>query len=259
MRKTSLIVAFATGLAGAAGLPRSVSAQPAAPSEPKEPDAAPAAPEGAAPDTVAPAAPAPSADDAEPPSAAPAPLEHTLFPSPSLDSDNLKRQGEERPDARHQGGSVTLEGIFAEDWWSHARPIFEFHGYFRTRASLFYNFSLGRRDAPDSSLYTPPPDNQYTTVVGNMPGNTVGPVLCRQDETDAPAATADSPLRACKNKTQAGANLRFRLNPELHISDNLRIKTQIDILDNVVFGSTPEGYEFNPASDGGYQVLPRSG
>ena len=272
MRKTSLIVALATGLAGAAGLPRSVSAQPAAPaapSEPKEPDAAPAAPARAAPDTAAPdtspapAAPAPNADEApaEPP--APAPLEHTLFPNPSLDSENLKRQGEERPDARHQGGSVTLEGIFAEDWWSHARPIFEFHGYFRTRASMFYNFSLGRRDAPDNSLYTPPPDNQYGTVVGNMPGNsgTVGPVLCRADETDASAATATtgSPLRACRNKTQAGANLRFRLNPELHISDNLRIKTQIDILDNVVFGSTPEGYEFNPATGSGYQVLPRSG
>ena len=39
-----------------------------------------------------------------------------------------------------------------------------------------------------------------------------------------------------KSKTQAGANLRLRLNPEIHVSDNLRIMTQVDILDNVVLG-----------------------
>src|SRR6185436_6077590 len=142
--------------------------------------------------------------DAPAAGASPAPLEHTLFPNPSLDSENLKRQGDERPDAHHRGGSVTLEEIFAEDWWSHARPIFEFHGYFRTRAQMFYNFSLGRRDAPGNALYAQPPDNQYTSIVSNMQGNTFGPVLCRNDETSASAATAlaDSPLRACRNKTQ---------------------------------------------------------
>jgi len=265
MRKTSLIVALAAGLARAVGAPGLASAQqpepPPAPAEPKAPEAAPAPP---APSDAAPAAApalAPEEPPAEPPAAAPSPLgtEHSLFPNPSLDSDNLKRQGEERPDAHHQGGSVTLEGIFAEDWWSHARPIFEFHGYFRTRSTLFYNFSLGRRDPPANALYAPPTDNQYQTVVGTTPGPTVGPILCRDSETDAPVANVNSPLRACKNKTQAGANMRFRLNPELHISDNLRVMTQIDILDNVVLGSSPEGYALSPSSEGGYAVLPRSG
>jgi uncharacterized protein (TIGR04551 family) len=272
MRKTSLIVALAAGLAHVVGAPGLASAQqpepPPAPVEPKAPEAAPAP--GVAPPAPSDAAPAPSSERsperqpaeepaAEPPAAAPSPLgDRSLFPNPSLDSDNLKRQGEERPDARHQGGSVTLEGIFAEDWWSHARPIFEFHGYFRTRSTLFYNFSLGRRDPPANSVYAPPPHNHYTTVVGTMPAGPVGPVLCRDDETDAPVANANSPLRACRNKTQAGANMRFRLNPELHISDNLRVMTQIDILDNVVLGSSPEGYALNPSSTGGYAVQQRS-
>ncbi|HEU4582261.1 MAG TPA: TIGR04551 family protein [Polyangiaceae bacterium] len=267
MRKTSLIVALAAGLARAVGTPGLASAQQpgAAPAEPPAPEAAPTPPppSDAAPDDRAPEEPA-----AEPPAAS-APLdsaeaprslgERSLFPNPSLDSENLKRQGEERPDARHQGGTVTLEGIFAEDWWSHARPIFEFHGYFRTRSTLFYNFALGRRDPPSTALYPQPTDNQYTTVVGNMPGSVVGPILCREDETDAAPTSAGTPLRPCRNKTQAGANLRFRLNPELHISDNLRVMTQIDILDNVVLGSNPEGYALSPSSTGGYAVLPRSG
>jgi uncharacterized protein (TIGR04551 family) len=36
--------------------------------------------------------------------------------------------------------------------------------------------------------------------------------------------------------------MRFRMNPELHVSDNLRILSQIDMLDNLVLGSTPGGY-----------------
>src|SRR5262249_2637025 len=69
-------------------------------------------------------------------------------------------------------------------------------------------------------------------------------------------------LERCENNTQAGANMRFRLNPELHISDNLRILSQIDLLDNIVLGSTPDGYanvpgnnQYNVVSRGGYSPL----
>jgi len=131
---------------------------------------------------------------------------------------------------------------FAEDWWSHARPILELHGYFRTRAELFHNFSLGRVNAPGESLWAPPSDNRYTGL-----SNSWGPLVCSPD---------NSP---CKNKTQSSANLRFRLNPELHVSDNLRVISQIDLLDNLVLGSTPAGYANQPAAGGGYSVITRSG
>ena len=61
-------------------------------------------------------------------------------------------------------------------------------------------------------------------------------------------AAPGAPLRrqparsACQDKTQSTANLRLRLNPEIHISDNLRIMSQIDLLDNLVLGSTPDAY-----------------
>jgi uncharacterized protein (TIGR04551 family) len=205
------------------------------------------------PEETPPSEPPPS--DAAP---VPGPLDHTLFPSPSLDSDSLKRQGDERPDARHEGATVSLEDIFAEDWWSHARPIFEFHGYFRTRAQLFYNFSLGRRDEPNQALYAQPSDNQYESVAGSMRGATVGPSLCRASES-AGQPNVQTGLRGCEDKTQAGANLRFRLNPELHVSDNLRVMSQIDLLDNLSLGSNPEGYALSPSASGGYQVLTRNG
>ena len=149
------------------------------------------------------------------------------------------------------------DSVFAEDWWSHARPILELHGYFRTRAEMFHNFSLGRLSRPDQALWTMPADNRYSTGGGNL----YGPALCTPGESDEvpgdSSAAADAHY-ACKNKNNSGANLRFRINPELHVSDNLRILSQIDLLDNLVFGSTPAGYANQP-STGGYQVVQRSG
>ena len=57
-----------------------------------------------------------------------------------------------------------------------------------------------------------------------------------------------TPNSTCNDKTESGANLRFRLNPEIHISDNLRIMSQIDLLDNLVLGSTPDSYAMQPAT-----------
>lgn len=160
------------------------------------------------------------------------------------------------------------EGVLAEDWWSHARPVFEIHGFFRTRGELFHNFSLGRFDAPGFATWPRPIDDAYTTTSGvtggTSAGTAVGPKLCTLTEAGGPSgftnpADPQHPLTGCNNKTQAGANLRFRLDPELHVSDNLRVISQVDLLDNLVMGSTPGGYAFQPASTGGYQVTPRTG
>ena len=141
--------------------------------------------------------------------------------------------------------------VYAEDWWHMARPVMELHGYFRMRAELFHNFALGRADSPDAALWAMPPDNSYTSWSSGQ--------VTRHDVPFC-GKSADTPSSEfCKDKTQAGANLRFRLNPELHISDNLRIMSQIDLLDNVVMGSTPDGYTNEPSADGGYQRANRSG
>jgi uncharacterized protein (TIGR04551 family) len=119
------------------------------------------------------------------------------------------------------------KAVYAEDWWVHSRPVFEVHGILRTRAELLHNFSLGRQDRPDLALWPQPIDNDYTTPGGS---------------TFASRVCGNNARGLCENKSQAGANMRFRLNPELHISDNLRVISQIDMLDNLILGSTPGGY-----------------
>jgi len=197
------------------------------------------------------ATPAPAAPPPGTPSGTFNPL--PAWPEPGSDAAELKRQSSERP--REEGGKSGAHDVFAEDWWTHARPILELHGNFRVRAELFYQFSLGRRDTPSKAIWPQPADNYFVSNGGTP----YGPSTCTADEVNA--GTDTNPLNAnhqCKSGTQAGANLRFRLNPELHISDNLRVISQIDLLDNVVLGSTPGEYQVTPSANG-YAVAPRSG
>ena len=141
---------------------------------------------------------------------------------PASDARDLAKQGSERPESAEPQSDV-----FSEDWWGRTRPVLELHGYFRTRGELFHNFALGRHDNVGEALWPQPLDNTYT----DKSGVEHAVKLCGSDPAN---------MSACSDKSQATANLRLRLNPEIHISDNLRIMSQVDALDNLVLGSTPE-------------------
>jgi uncharacterized protein (TIGR04551 family) len=174
------------------------------------------------------------------------------LPDPGSDAAELRRQNGERPNEPEKTGE---REVFAEDWWTHARPLLELHGNFRVRSELFYQFSLGRKDAPGAAMWPQPADNYYVDAAGDAHG----PALCTQSETgNGSDSTPTNATYGCKSGTQAGANLRFRLDPELHISDNLRVISQVNLLDNVVLGSTPGGYSVTPSASG-YAVAARSG
>jgi len=164
-----------------------------------------------------------------------------VWPEPSEDAAALKRQGAERPGSKPSSGTA----VFAEDWWTHTRPILEWHGSFRARGELFYKFHLGRNEVPSAMLFPRPADHYYEPRVGLN----VQPPYGSQSCTSGATGTA-----RCDDNTNAGANLRFRLDPEFHVSDNLRVISQIDLLDNLVLGSTPSGYAVDTGS-----VVPRGG
>ncbi len=237
--------------------------------------AAPKAPATTAPKGPAPSEPAPDADseaDADAPEteeptpsdAAPAPAPAPtapmnaglpLWPEPSADAHALERQGDKRPEARPGDKIDEADRVYAEDWWAHARPILEIHGYFRLRAQLFHKFGLGRLDPLARAMWPRPEDDRYQDTDGQLHGAQV----CTPEERGGTGSSTASATQDCQANMQAGANLRFRLNPELHISDNLRVLSQIDLLDNLVLGSTPSGYANLPSADGGYAVSANGG
>jgi len=221
---------------------------PAASSAPAPEGSPPAAPPASTRSgSAAPSAPAPSSTtgDDRPPLIAPTPV---TSPSPAVVSPAATpardaqdaQQDAPPPTTRPDTGEVAAPGheVFSEDWWGRVHPVVELHGYFRTRAELFNNLGLGRHGSVfqgnDPQYLAPLPlDQSYQNVAG---ATGVSVAKC------GPAG-----IQTCYDETESGANIRFRLNPEIHISDNLRILSQVDLLDNVVLGSTPNSYAMQPA------------
>jgi uncharacterized protein (TIGR04551 family) len=259
-------------------VPSGSASTPPAPASAPASASAVAAPAEPPPSTPAEAVPSPALEAPAPQPGAAPPKEPAPsdIPDPSADAQSLEAQGVAGPN--DPAAAATLapvpvgassaalpqaevasapipDSIFAEDWWTHARPIVELHGALRARGELFHNYSLGRYDLRSLALW-PQPADAYLAARGTESG----PRLCTGAEQDTANNSSTDPSRlfACDNETQQTANLRLRLNPEIHISDNVRIHAQVDLFDNLTLGSTPAGYRFASGSDG-QEVVVRSG
>jgi uncharacterized protein (TIGR04551 family) len=198
------------------------------------------APAGAAP---APATP-PSATAPTPSAPAPVDRPRLLGPTspasinPARDQQALAAQGSQRPPDTGEIGA-SPQDVFADDWWGRVRPVVELHGYYRVRGELYQNLALGRHNSSlqgnDPQYLAPVPLDQSYYSLGKMSAYNV--TLC-----------GSTGAQTCHDETESGANMRLRLDPEIHISDNLRIVSEIFALDNVLLGSTPDSYAMQPAN-----------
>jgi uncharacterized protein (TIGR04551 family) len=222
-----------------------------APAAPAEPSAAPAS---SAPPSSAPASPTDfgSSSASSSSTAGAGPAGGTVHPG--RDQQDLLAQGSHRPQAGEMAS--TPQEIFSDDWWGKARPVIDLHGYFRTRAELFHNFFLGRHSSnlgavgsmgnDGTYLFPTPLDQSYQDVLGQANNWPHAATVCGPGDS-ANKNTPGGADEACFDKTQTSANVRLRLDPEIIISDNLRIATEIFALDNLVLGSTPNSYATVPA------------
>lgn len=115
-------------------------------------------------------------------------------------------------------------------------PYAEWHGYFRARVDSFWNLDL---DTNGTSPILPPiealrePGSATSFDASEPPDTIVG--------EDGEEADMDLFLNADAEHL-AGANIRFRLRPTFHVTEKARIHLEMNILDNVVLGSTPDGF-----------------
>lgn len=101
----------------------------------------------------------------------------------------------------------------------HRTQVVELDGYLRLRTDWFRHLDLGQGwgdpgGAGGGMLTVPPPFPR--------------PIECGQTVGD------------CRSKTLGSANTRLRLEPVIHVTDQVRVLSQIDILDNTIMGSTPD-------------------
>lgn len=186
----------------------------------------------AAPTKEQPAAPAPVATQPATPAAqAPA---GALPPALTPDQDKAvkdavareveKAKAEMRDELRAelQGAQSAREFMDSADVAE--RPKLDFlqiHGYLRFRADLFDHLDLNRD--PDAAGYWVYPR----------------PIV------DTSYNAGNSPAYKVNHGTLTSANMRLRLEPVLNVSEQIRVLSQVDLLDNVVLGSNPYSNDFS--------------
>lgn len=147
--------------------------------------------------------------EAAQPAPAPAPAEQPAPSNEEVEAQiNQKVEAakkEMREEIRAQLATQSAAQGWQEEWVEQARKLelLELDGYFRVRPDLFYKLDLNHAADPDGYVLFPRP---YTSS---------------------------------KERTIAGVNMRARIEPTINVSEEVRVKMQIDALDNVIFGSTP--------------------
>ena len=126
---------------------------------------------------------------------------------------------------------------WSDEEWKWEEPVkpqlnfLDFDGYFRFRYDFFHNLDL---------------DTYFNnTLTGNesgpfSPGNAPPTPICNTiPECVAARGGADA-------QSLGGANMRLRVEPTFNVYEDIKIKMQVDVLDNIVLGSTPDGFPTNP-------------
>lgn len=175
---------------------------------------APPSPSGAQQPGAEAATPAPASVTPAPPPAAAAPA-----PSSEAEFEAKLEQAkkEMREEIRAQVATQSAAHSWEQEWTEERRKLelFTLDGYYRVRPELLNKLDLNREADPGNNFLFP--------RVGN-------------------------------HRTAAGANMRLRLNPTLNVSEEVRIKMQVDALDNLVMGATPD-YAFALSNRYDFSVL----
>jgi uncharacterized protein (TIGR04551 family) len=115
-------------------------------------------------------------------------------------------------------------------------PRVEWHGYFRFRADSFWNLSLG---TGGTSPHLPPIEALLAPGTESSFSDFEIPTTGRNEAGD----TVDLPQFFNENARHiGGANIRMRLRPIFHVTERAKIHLEMNILDNLVMGSTPDGF-----------------
>lgn len=112
-------------------------------------------------------------------------------------------------------------------------PFVEWHGYFRFRSDSFWKLDLG---TGGTSPIAPPIE-----ALVNADGSNSSRFASYESRADLNDGTTVSLGEYQKNDANfiSSANIRFRLNPIFHVTERASIHIEMDILDNLVMGSTP--------------------
>lgn len=188
---------------------------------------------------------APSGAGAEPPPAA-----QTAPPSAAGDV-SVAQASDAIPSPGELGdrlvGDLSPETQIKPTWTAPA-PVLTLHGYLRVRGELMDSFWLGR--APNDVLNRTDAGRYIgfrPRGLGADPFSRFRPfersketTVCADEDSRSEPALGDE--NACAVDTLQYANVRFRMSPQLNVSEDVRVKATFDVLDNVTLGTGPQSF-----------------
>ncbi len=105
--------------------------------------------------------------------------------------------------------------------------VVEFDGYLRMRTDYLYKMNMGQGYNNGGPVPALPP---FPVPAECLPNGGVG---------NSVGVSSGAITGACDNGLGSG-NMRLRVEPTINISDQVRVRSQFDIFDNLILGSTPD-------------------
>jgi uncharacterized protein (TIGR04551 family) len=158
-------------------------------------------------------------------------------PGPAKGDEKEEGPAEEAPDENRPIDLEPLAGY--PEQTRRKMQIFELDGYLRVRSDYMHDFALGLGYSSVPSGSTAQNTTNYGLPPFPVPLECPSPISTSNAIMINPNV-AGSPGQNCAHKSIGGANIRFRLEPTLNITDQVRIHAQFDVLDNTILGSTPD-------------------
>lgn len=165
--------------------------------------------------------------------------------APAGPSDDKDGPAEAAP--KDKGALAPVVPVPAQPEGRRRAQLFELHGYFRTRADYFHRLDLNitpeglQQDT--NKFFLPPAETPEPDLSSTEPGATLPNDANCTNQLLANGVSAQRIGNRCaRRRGTGGANLRLRLEPTIHVTDTVKVHAQVDMLDNLVLGSTPDAY-----------------
>ncbi|MCA9711913.1 MAG: TIGR04551 family protein, partial [Myxococcales bacterium] len=144
-----------------------------------------------------------------------------------------------------------IEAVPAQPAQRRRVQLFDLHGYMRMRGDYFHRLNLGLADLDANAdplpnkFFRPPAETGENREEAGRSVFVNNDADCFTRLTDAGVSVNRATTRCRRRNGFPSANMRLRLEPTFHISDTVSVHSQVDLLDNVVLGSTPDTYRFD--------------
>jgi uncharacterized protein (TIGR04551 family) len=174
-------------------------------------------------------------------------------PPPGGPGQRDKKEGPAEEAPKDKQALRPIETVPAQPASRRRVQLFDLHGYMRMRGDFFHRLDLGltARDADGEVLpnkfFRPPAEQGELREEAGRSVFANNDADCFTRLTNAGVSLQRATTRCQRRNGLPSANMRLRLEPTLHITDTISVHSQVDLLDNVVMGSTPDTFLFaNP-------------